>query len=253
MKLEEMRKFLNFRELGGLKTADGHEVVRGQFYRSGVLADLNPEELEYVRSLGIKHVFDFRSDYEINDLPDPDIGAVYHKMNALVDKNGDQIKFDPESIAKVTNGNPGAYFLEMMYGTLPFSYAYKEMFKVILAKETPILFHCTAGKDRTYIAAVLILLMLGVDEETALDDYELTNEYRAEQVNKMLEKMAAVIEADPAEKEKLTAYEGVLRSSAVYSLKKIRDVYGTYDSFFEKELGIDEDARQDMRNTYLQL
>ena len=70
-------------------------------------------------------------------------------MNALVDKNGDQIKFDPESIAKVTNGNPGAYFLEMMYETLPFSYAYKEMFKVILEKETPILFHCTAGKDRT--------------------------------------------------------------------------------------------------------
>ena len=103
MKLEEMRKFLNFRELGGLKTADGHEVVRGQFYRSGVLADLNPEELEYVRSLGIKHVFDFRSDYEINDLPDPDIGAVYHKMNALVDKNGDQIKFDPENQPGVAN------------------------------------------------------------------------------------------------------------------------------------------------------
>jgi protein-tyrosine phosphatase len=253
MKLEEIRKFLNFRELGGLKTPDGFEVVKGQFYRSGALGDLSPEELEYVRSLGIKHVFDFRSDYEINDLPDPDIGAVYHKMNALTDKDGNQIKFDPESIAKVTGGNPGAYFLEMMYGTLPFSYAYKEMFKVILAKETPILFHCTAGKDRTGIGALLILLMLGVDEETALDDYELTNEYRAEQIQRMFEKMAAVIAADPSEKEKLTAFEGVLRSSAVYSLQKIREVYGTYDSFFEKELGIDENSRQEMKNTYLQL
>lgn len=255
MKLEEMRKFLNFRELGGLKAQDGREVVRGQFYRSGVLGDLNPEELEYVRSLGIKHVFDFRSDYEVKDLPDPDIGAEYHQINALVDENGDQIRFDPESIEKAVGkrGDPGAYFLQMMYGSLPFSYAYKELFRVILAKETPVLFHCTAGKDRTGIAAVLILLMLGVDEETALDDYELTNEYRAEQIQKLFEKMADVIAANPAEKEKLTAFEGVLRSSAVYSLKRIRDVYGTYDSYFENELGIDESARQDMRNTYLQL
>ena len=42
----------------------------------------------------------------------------------------------------------------------------------------PALFHCTAGKDRTGVAAALLLLVLGVDLETVLDDYELSTEYR---------------------------------------------------------------------------
>ena len=52
------------------------------------------------------------------------------------------------------------------------------MFEDIIAGNVPILFHCSAGKDRTGIAAILILLALGVDEETAIYDYMLTNEYR---------------------------------------------------------------------------
>ena len=251
MKLEEIRKSMNFRELGGYESEDGRKVVSGQFYRSGCLADLNEEELEYVRSLGIRHVFDFRSEYESETVPDPDIGAENHQLNALVDRQGNQVQFDPKSIEKASAQENAGDFLEMMYGGLPFCEAYKQMFDVIKAHETPILFHCSAGKDRTGIAAVLILLMLGVDEETALDDYDLTNEYRAEQIGRFFEKMAPVIQNDPEMKQKMQAFEGVLRSSAELSLARIKERYPNYSSYFEDVQGMDEKELNDLRNYYL--
>ena len=252
MKLEDMRKCLNFRDLGGYKTTDGRQIASGHFYRCGALGDLNEEELAFVRSLGIKHVFDFRSEFEADDLPDPEIGAEYHQFNALLDEHGKQVQFDPEGIENAAKQKDAAVnFLEMMYGRLPFCNAYKVVFKVIEKKETPILFHCSAGKDRTGIMAVLILLALGVDEETALDDYELTNEYRAELIERFMERVAPSIGDDPVKLEQMKAFEGVLRSSAEYSLTRIKNRYENYPAFFEAEFGLDEKKINELRSYYL--
>ncbi len=43
---------------------------------------------------------------------------------------------------------------------------------------TPAVFHCHGGKDRTGIVAAVLLLALGVDRNTVLDDYEATSLYR---------------------------------------------------------------------------
>ena len=53
--------------------------------------------------------------------------------------------------------------------------AYRALFGAIRAGQTPILFHCTAGKDRTGVAAALILKALGVSREDIVEDYLLTN------------------------------------------------------------------------------
>ena len=252
MKTEDIRKRLNFRELGGYTAADGRKVKYGQFFRSGPLADLNDEEMAFVKTLGIRHVFDFRSEYEANEVPDPDIGAQYHLINAMVDGNGNQVQFDPKGIEEAAKDHANANdFIEKMYGSLPFCKAYKEMFEVIKAEQTPILFHCSAGKDRTGIAAVLILLMLGVDEKTALDDYELTNEYRRELIEQFFEKVAHIIGDNKELKQQMQAFEGVNRTSAEYSLKTIKARYADYDAFFEDVFGIDAEMRQKLQDRYL--
>lgn len=252
MKIEDMRKNLNFRELGGYMSEDGRKVRNGCFFRCGPLADLNEEESAFVRSLGIRHVFDFRSEYEANEVPDPDIGADYHQINAMVDGSGNQVQFDPKGIEAAAKEHDQANdFIEKMYGSLPYCAAYKEMFKAIKAHETPILFHCSAGKDRTGIAAVLILLLLGVDEKTALDDYELTNEYRKEQIDRFFEKVAPMIAGHPEVKQILMAFEGVNRSSAQYSLDTIKSRYADYGLYFEDVFGIDENTRKELQNIYL--
>ena len=62
--------------------------------------------------------------------------------------------------------------------------AYEDFFRILLStdSERAVLWHCTAGKDRTGLAAMLVLSLLGVDEETVVSDYLLTNEYDAKRI-----------------------------------------------------------------------
>ena len=75
--------------------------------------------------------------------------------------------------------------------------SFKELFRALEAGETPILFHCTAGKDRTGVAAMLILLALGASDETICADYARTNLCRAAEIEKAMADHAAEIAADP--------------------------------------------------------
>ena len=252
MELKDIRKEHNFRELGGYVNKDGRIIRYGEFFRSGPLGKLSEEELAYVRSLHIRHVFDFRSDTEISELEDPLLpGAVYHAINALTDSEGKPVDFSPKAIDQADfSDNKGGDFLEMMYGNLPFTKAYIEMFDVIKKKETPILFHCTAGKDRTGIAAVLILILLGVDEETALDDYELTNDYRTAAIDRFLKKMEALIGNNDELRHALRGVEGVNRENAELSLQRIKDRYGDYETFFKAQYGIDEKMQAELVSYY---
>ncbi len=248
-----LRKELNFRELGGIVCDDGRHVKKGQFYRCGALADLNEEELQEIRALHIRHIFDFRSNYESSRDPDPYIeGAQVHLVNAMTDRNGNPLDFSPagiEKIQKQISTADGRALLTGMYYNLPFSGAYQEMFAVIRREETPILFHCSAGKDRTGIAAVLILMMLGVSEEDALDDYMLTNEYRAPVIEHFMMRMKEVI-GDEKDLEPLIAFEGVARENAEVSLQAIRERCGDFETYLMTQFGITAEERIRLRDIY---
>jgi protein-tyrosine phosphatase len=56
------------------------------------------------------------------------------------------------------------------------AHRYAELFEHLLQAEGPLVFHCTAGKDRTGYAAALVLLALGVTREVVMQDYLLTNQ-----------------------------------------------------------------------------
>lgn len=247
-----MRKENNFRELGGIETENGRIVKYGCFYRSGAPGMMNREELDEIAEKGIRHIIDFRSAYEAKRDPDPEIpGAAYHHINAMARPDGTEVDLSPKGLSSEAftkeNGNR---FMRHFYGTLPFSPAYREMFDLIKKDEVPVLFHCSAGKDRTGIGAVLILLALGCSEETALEDYMLTNEYRAASIESFLARFSEVIKGDPEMAESLKAVSGVTRDSAEYSLQRIKEAYGSYENYFQEVLGLNEADIAEMREKY---
>ncbi len=255
MVLDKIRKEMNFRELGGIPVSGGRRVRYGVFYRTGALGLLNEEELDLVRSLGIRSVFDLRSDYERMFTPDPELpGAAYYPISALTDPSGNEVDLSPEAIRESTkhadHAQNASNFLDMMYGGLPFAGAYQMMFKEIEAENVPVLFHCSAGKDRTGIGAALILLALGADEETVLEDYLKTNEYRMAVIEQFLEERKEILDAHPEFRELLTSYEGVRRSSAECSLRSILRAYPSYDAYFEAQFGLDRERRERLRELY---
>lgn len=214
--------------------------------------DFEQAELEILNSLHIKKIYDLRSKEEVKDAPDPELkGAEYIHSSAASRADGTEVNFSPAALIaeNVYSKECNDEFTHKVYGNLPFSYAYKRMFEDIVAGNMPILFHCSAGKDRTGIAAILILLALGVDEETAMYDYMLTNEYRKEYIESF-KKDFPLTKLDGELAGMLLAYEGVTYTNADYSLKRIKEKYENYDEYFEKEYNLDKDALQRLRDLY---
>jgi len=116
------------------------------------------------------------------------------------------------------------------------AHQFKSFFEILLDESNyPILFHCTAGKDRTGFAAYLLLTLLGVEQNVILEDYLLTNVYLEDFAEKISKRISRDVGMDQA------LIKSVFQAKASYikgALDAIESHFGTIDIFIEKELGI---------------
>ncbi|WP_317766660.1 tyrosine-protein phosphatase [Pediococcus ethanolidurans] len=175
---------LNFRELGGYPTKDGKTIKWQKILRSGYLSVLTKKDQNYLLDYGLRYVVDLRSDYEITRNPDPRMtdvqqipASVYPFSNRPSTSFSQFFKrlFHKDAVKK-----PSALSdpYELMVLDSHAQGAFRKLFQALLKNEEPnkaVLFHCAAGKDRTGIAAFLILSALGVDQKTIEEDYLLSN------------------------------------------------------------------------------
>lgn len=248
----------NFRQLGGYTGADGRQVKCGQIYRSGALADAvrTPHDKALLESLGLRSIFDFRSSQERSFLPDPALpGARQFDISAMVSSDGQEVNFDIASFFTMTADQLNQVFqqVHLSYAALPFeNEAYKEMFRQLLAGNTPLLFHCSAGKDRTGVAAALILLALGVSRQDVMEDYLLTNTCRAATRAELGEKFAAAMGNTPARDAVVNLFTGVQRESLELALDAIDQRYPSFEAYLQDQYGIGAAGLEKLRQMYLE-
>ncbi|HZV08971.1 MAG TPA: tyrosine-protein phosphatase, partial [Novosphingobium sp.] len=168
----------NFRDLGGYRTADGHHVKWGLLYRSGAMHGLTGADYALLESRGIRTVCDLRDARE--RAAEPADWPPAHAPRQLFDAYTLDVK------ALMPPGDPQGWRVGQVRAAMIASYPrllvllngqYRRMFARLLAGEAPLAFNCTAGKDRTGIAAALILTALGVPRHTIVADYMLSNRY----------------------------------------------------------------------------
>lgn len=257
----------NFRQLGGYIAKDGRMVKYNRIYRGGNLNVLfkDEEDMALLQDLHLKTILDFRSDTEALKAPDPDMEGVGHyTISAMRHPDGTPMDFSPEGMQKMTENAQSLsreYGREVSLGEM-FDYYYRRMpfdnpgfqklFELLEKEEAPILFHCSAGKDRTGIAAILILLALGVDKETALEDYLLTNVYRKEIIDRALERHAEKIKQNPEFSEVVRSMNGVLRRMGEDAIDEIYREYGTFEAYLKDQFHIDEKRLERLRDMYLE-
>lgn len=175
---------------GRLRADEGKHVKWGQIYRgipTGLLTGAADRKL--LDSLGLRLILDLRSGSEAAEQPDyvPD-GARLVRICGLCHPDGSEISFSPGDIEKLLKGKKDEEhnLADAMYQQMIFrNKAYKELFRALEAGETPILFHCSGGKDRTGVAAMLILLALGASDETICQDFVRTNVCRRPELEKI--------------------------------------------------------------------
>ena len=256
---EKLHKELNFRGLGGYTMKDGRKVKKGLIFRSGEPGRATPEELAYIKSLGLRTVFDFRNAPETQKCPDPRIPGANH-VNICAAFNGMAADFDYSPLGLLDllkdedqTGNAAATLYSSLTTSIAFTNdAYRELFKTLMAGETPILFHCSGGKDRTGVAAALILLALGAEEETIKEDYLLSNVYLEELIKDRMDDHFLLSKLSDNYRTHVMASEGVIPESVHMLLEEIKERYTTYENFFLNEYYIDGNGLEKLRDMYLE-
>lgn len=249
-----VRDSVNFRDLGGYRSADGRYVRYGCFYRSGSLSRMNDEELAYLRSLHIRTLVDLRTSREAAKKPDPVLeGVRVLQHSGVVSSGGEQIDFSPAGMSQVGEaGERQIRLLTHYYRMMPYhNEAFHLLFREIAAEHVPILFHCATGKDRTGIAAMLILLLLGVPEETVLRDYLLSNEYRKDIIRRHMKEDADIIQIHPEHRELLQMQHGVSPKIGRMVLEDLKSRFGSYNGYFQAEYGFSPGEIGRLRDLYL--
>ena len=246
----------NFRDLGGYKTEDGRALKWGKIYRSDDLHLLTDEDLKYLSRLNIKSVVDFRSDEERESEPD--------RLNPDMTQVLLPIKFQPEELDDETLKN---LMKNLTFGTLDssnllrdfnivivkdFATEYKKFFRHVIENNAePIVFHCTAGKDRAGFASAMILTVLGVPREKVIEDYLLTNTYVKDHVDsEMLEiELKTFFRADTDNLRKINLVEERYIQAA---FDTIDSEWGGIDNYISGALGLSEEDILKLKDFYLE-
>jgi protein tyrosine/serine phosphatase len=166
---------VNFRDLGGYHTADGRRIRYGRVFRSNSLQELTQADLKVIRErLRLMTVLDLRSEQEIRH---DGVGPLEHESLRYVNVPMLQEKGDYQP-GRIETGLVDRYF----------SYLHLAQESIVTALETiaeaqPLVFHCSAGKDRTGVLAALLLGCVGVEPETVISDYAATHHAREEIVD----------------------------------------------------------------------
>lgn len=178
----------NCRDLAGMKTHFGKVIKPGMLLRAGGLSHANRQDLLTLQKMGIGHVVDLRTTWETTLFPDrliPESTYVHdpvYRETDLAKDAGSQMELAKDAV------KDSKELMCMMYASSMSDpdaiQAWKEFFDVLKSAPSGTLFHCTQGKDRTGMAAMLIETALGVSEQDRLKDYLQTNLYMAKHANR---------------------------------------------------------------------
>jgi protein-tyrosine phosphatase len=227
----------NFRDLGGYRVAGGGRTRWGLVFRADAPDRLTAADLAVIDRLGLRVAYDLRTDDERAQAPSALPAAVRRELLAI---GGDAAGTSPLGDL-FRNGRVGTVpddflqrvYLDMAEQDAP---ALGAVLTGLAAQDgLPAVVHCTAGKDRTGLAAALLLSVLGADDATVLDDYALSRVYFSEhRMARLLPRLAAV----GLDQERYHAVFGAPRQAMATTLDTLRERYGSVAAYLTDRAGV---------------
>lgn len=245
----------NLRDFGGLKTQEGKTIKSGLCYRSAALESITKrDQRKMVKQYHLSQVIDLRTDREKEEKPDRiPKGVAYHHMPLFGENVPGITREKGASRLDQLKNLPDLQGLYPFLLTDPFARdQLKQIMQMIIHNEEgAILWHCSEGKDRCGTVSALFLMLLGVDRETIMEDYLLTN--RANWKKRFFYLFLVLLVTGKPK----TAY----RVFRVYSVEPdflqatfdtIDNTFGGTEAFFKDTLGITEEDLAVAKARYLE-
>lgn len=236
----------NLRDLGGWPTDDGRTVRRGLIYRAPALIELSASDQATIATLGLRTICDLRGVREADANPvligarrvalpiEPSVGGSLRDILRTGHATG---QMTPDDMMDLLRDAYRAYALQAHD-------RYRTVFDLLAADPpaTPLLLHCSAGKDRTGFGVAMILTALGVAWDHVMADYLATNtEWKRE--------IAGHFDLPPELKDVLLSAHADLLTAA---FDAIRDTYGSTDVYLAQTMGLTPPARAQLRDRLTQ-
>jgi protein-tyrosine phosphatase len=257
----DLKKLINTRDLGGIPTQDGKRIVSGKLFRSGKLYNLPLETLTKLKAMGISTVIDMRIDTEINEYPDtiPE-GVTYIRLPIICtatigitqDKKMVHTMIAESKRIKKEFGTADNY-MKSMYNIILFSEesrtTLKKFFDILINEEGGVLWHCSAGKDRAGIGAMLIEGLLGVSDELIIADYVASQ--RLQRKKRIWQKVGLWIVPIPPRLRKILLV--MMNAKRIYiesALEEIKEKYGNITEYCKQALSLTDEQVTLLRNKY---
>lgn len=261
----QMNVLANTRDLGGMVGAAGRKIKTGYLIRSGQLYFADEHDKNVLKELGLSRIYDFRREIEMEEKPDPAIGDAQYMAHPI-------LRAKAMGISREKDSNDKMISLVQKYGGEDKEFGIKHMCRIYEAlvmdeysqaqysaflhgvletKGAPVLWHCTAGKDRCGFASVLIQEILGVSREDIMADYLYTEECLREEVAEIFEMLGQRMD--------LTGWK-----DACYDLFTVRPAYlnhlyelvdthfGGMKGFITNVLKVTEEEQELFRKYYLE-
>lgn len=258
----KLKTLKNTRDLGGFVGADNRKIKTGRLIRSGQLGKASTEDISVLTGrYNLKTIVDLRMDAEVKELPDKKPDGVNYIHFPLLDNSFLGIARDEYSLQswfKVFENSslsPEKLFGEMYVKILMSDRVVpmvSEFFDLLInQKEGSVLWHCSAGKDRVGVVTALVLSALGVDRETIIEDYLMTERFS------MAENLKAHIflplkVKDAKVRKCIYVLLGVRREYMENIFNIIDRDYGSTEKFLEERFGVDSVKINELRKNYLE-
>ncbi|MDL2228634.1 tyrosine-protein phosphatase [Treponema sp. OttesenSCG-928-L16] len=215
----------NIRDLGAYEAAGGRRVKWGMVYRAGDLYSLTDRDTGLLARRGIKTIVDFRTEEERELAPDRAIDSVEKTIYLPIDA-GNMIVYE-----SLTEESQTEELMRSLYRIFPEQET--EQYRIFMSilsdpANAPLLFHCSAGKDRTGFAAAILLAALGVDRETIYADYLLSAEYLEGKYRRITRKAPQLAPLMTVKREYLEA-----------AFETMERMGGSIDAYLTDRLGAD--------------
>lgn len=244
----EIKKVNNFRFLGGIQNSQSKKLKDSLIYRSGNLHHLNTKAFDDFEKLKIKKVIDLRTKQEIKkEMDHLPINVSYENYPAFEDKDDEMA--DAKKLAlkgKISKEDADKRMLKFYTDYVTENpEVVQQIIKEVLDSDQPVLYHCTAGKDRTGMITALILKILKYDDDAIFQEYLLSNDLRENLINKRLN-LANTFhfvypKLDIGVVEKTSWIE---RRYLQAAFDEINNKYGSMDNYIHQALEISEEKRE---------
>lgn len=247
----------NFRDVGGVPTADGRRLRHGTLFRSGHLAHATPEDATFLGGLGLHTVFDFRNSADqALEGPDVDLPGV-RNVNIPLSDPADGAEFwkmvrdgELEQLRSVLSDGRGATRMIASYRSMIKNRTaeHSRILHALAEDSVPALMHCAAGKDRAGLSVAVTLMALGVEQEAIEDDYLQSNSPHRRY--KMHRGSKGKISPEVAE-----LLSPLFDARAAYlhaALNTIDEMWGGVERYLTEGLGLDRATRERLQERMLE-